>query len=92
MGGPLFEDRAKLPASFGGCAVKAIGTVLLVTALTGLLSGCAQTERDADNIRNLPRQRLGASNGGGEPLTREEALARQKELERERWMNPAPPR
>jgi hypothetical protein len=60
-----------------------------------VLCGCAtgQAEMDADNIRSLPRPRIGASNSGGETaLTREEAIARQKELERERWMNPGPPR
>jgi hypothetical protein len=48
---------------------------------------------DADNIRSLPRPRAGASIGGGETaLTREDAITRQKELERQRWMNPGPPR
>jgi hypothetical protein len=64
-----------------------IFTVIASVVLCGCATG--QAERDADNIRSLPRPRIGASNGGGEPATtREEYVARQKELERERWMNP----
>jgi hypothetical protein len=69
----------------GICAV--IASVVLCGCATG------QAEMDADNIRSRPRPRAGATNGGGEPaLTREEASAHQKELERERRMNPEPPR
>jgi hypothetical protein len=75
--------------------MKAVAIALAAAAIAGSLSGCAtgQAEMDADNIRSLPRPRIGASNSGGETaLTREEAIARQKELERERWMNPGTPR
>jgi hypothetical protein len=68
-----------------------IFAVIASVVLCGCATGQAQT--DTDNIRNLPRPRIGASNSGGEAaITREEAVARRKELERERWMNPGPPR